>query len=137
MLLVEGTHYKRREDEISLSPHPSKAIVDCIFCQELIAFAMGSNRKYNNDGRGFRLDRLQRHLKSIHKNEMIDDNVQTLFDVGFLREDDGATCGSDGGEASRALPQGQLVEGHGNGATTTSAYVLVASAEIIPNVLGH
>ncbi len=31
VLLVEGTHYKRREDQSSLSPHPSKAIVDCIF----------------------------------------------------------------------------------------------------------
>ncbi len=117
--LVEGTHYKRREDQSSLSLHPSKAIVDCIFCQELIAIAVGNKRKYYNDGRGYRMDRLQHHLKSIHKNEMIDDNVRTLFDVGFLRKDDGATCGSNGGEASRTLPQGQLLEGQGNGAASS------------------
>ncbi len=109
VLLVEGTHYRRREDQSSLSPHPSKAIVDCIFCQEPIVVAVENKRKYNNDIRGYRLDRFQHHLKSIRKNEMIYDNVRTIFDIGFLREDDGATCGSDGGEASRALPQGQLV----------------------------
>ncbi len=75
VLLVEGTHYMRREDQSSLSPHPSNAIVDCIFCQELIVVAVGNKWNYKNDDRGYRLDRLQHRLKSIHKNEMIDDNA--------------------------------------------------------------
>ena len=73
----------------------------------------------------------------MHKNELIDDNVRTLFDVGFLRDDVGLTCGSDGGEASLALPQGQLAAvGHAIGASA-SINDSAASAEIVPDVLGH
>ncbi len=81
MLLVEGTHYMRREDQSSLSPHPLKAIVDSASCQDLIALAVRNKRKYNNDGRGYRLDVLQHHLEAMRKYELIDDNVRTLFDV--------------------------------------------------------
>jgi hypothetical protein len=91
--LVEGTHYRQQEDQVNLSPHPSKAIVDCIFCEELIDVSVGNKRKYSSDGRGYRLDRLQHHLQAKCKSELIDDNVQTLFDVGFLREDASATGG--------------------------------------------
>ena len=136
VLLIEGTHYMRREDQPSLSPHPFEAIVDCIFCQELLTAAVGNKRKCNNDGRGYRLDKLQHHLKSVHTNELIDGNVRTLFDVGFLREDDGLTCGFVGGEVSRALPQGQSAQGHANGASSP-VNDHDASAEIIPDVLGH
>jgi hypothetical protein len=136
MLLVEGTHYRRREDQSSLSPHPSKVIVDCIFCQKLLTATVGNKRKNNNDGRGYQMVRFQYHLKSMHKNKLIDNNVRTLFNVGFLREDDGLTCGSDDGEASRALPQGQLAQGQANEASSL-VNDLAASAEIIPDVLGH
>ena len=59
MILVEGTHYRRREDQSSLSPHPSKAIMDCIFCHEILSsfyiyIAVENKRECNYNGKGLR-----------------------------------------------------------------------------------
>ncbi len=31
---IEGTHYKRRENQPSLAPHKSKEAVDCLLCSD-------------------------------------------------------------------------------------------------------
>ena len=45
VLLVERTHYRRREDQSSLSPHPSKATMDCIFCHEILSSFSGGKQE--------------------------------------------------------------------------------------------
>jgi hypothetical protein len=41
--------------------------VDYLLCQQLVDSELGIKRKSNNDGKGFRLDRLLNHIQGCHK----------------------------------------------------------------------
>ena len=85
ILHTEKKHYTRREEQPLPLPHPSKIIVDCLFCQQLVDSELGPKRKSNNDGKGFRLDKLLNHIQGCHKDVIMDGSARTLFDVGFSR----------------------------------------------------
>jgi len=84
MLPTEKKHYTRREEQPLPLPQPSKIIVNCLFCQQLVNSGLGTKRKSNNDGKGFRLDKLLNHIQRCHKDIIMDDNAKNLFDVGFF-----------------------------------------------------
>ena len=73
MLLVEGTHYLRREEEHVPLPQPAKRYVDCVLCARSDSTAPGNKRKSNNCGQGYRLERLMAHYQSVHKDALIDE----------------------------------------------------------------
>ena len=52
MLLTEKKHYTRREEQPLPLPKPSKIIVDCLFCQQLVDSGLGTKRKSMRQGRG-------------------------------------------------------------------------------------
>ncbi len=64
----------------------------------------------NNDGKEYRLDMLMVHLKSKHKDELIDDGSRTLLEMGFSR---GVAAASDSHHASAAGPD-NLHTAHAN-----------------------
>ena len=97
MLIVEGTHYVRREEELVLLPQLEKGYVDCLLCDRLDSTALGNKRKSNNYGKGYRLDRLMAHYQSMHKDDLIDEGGRTIFDMGFGR---GAPATSASNEAA-------------------------------------
>jgi hypothetical protein len=99
---------------------------------------MGNKKKYYNNGRGFRLDKLLNHFNAIHKNGLIDNNAKTLFDVGFHREDGGATGGEDDGVATAdGVTPHTIPQVLDNGTTQLSIIIPAASAEIILDCLGQ
>jgi hypothetical protein len=66
MILVEGKHYLRREEQPTPLPHPAKIFVDCLICQTSdVPATVGEKRKLNNGGKGYRLDRLMAHFKAF------------------------------------------------------------------------
>ena len=91
MFLTEKKHYTRREEQPLPLPKPSRIIVDCLFCQQLVDSELGTKRKSYNDGKGFRLNKLLNHIQGCHKDGIMDDNAGTLFDVDFSRARVGAT----------------------------------------------
>ena len=59
MLLTENKHYTRREEQPLPLPKPSRIILGCLLCQQLVDSELGTKRKSNNDGKGFRLEFLR------------------------------------------------------------------------------
>ena len=113
MLPTEKKHYTRREEQPLPLPQPSKIIVDCLFCQQLLDSGLGTKRKSNNDGKGFRLDKLLNHIQGCHKDVIMDDNARTLFDFGFSRARVGSAGLAQGGEAR---------DGHSDGPTAIGTH---------------
>ncbi len=75
MRLIEGTHYKRREDQPPPTPPKSKEDVDCLLCCDPgddgnEHFAKKRSRPI---GQSLRLDRFQAHLKCYHTDDGMDD----------------------------------------------------------------
>ncbi len=95
MLLVEGTHYLRREEEPDPLPQPAKRYVDCVLCDRSDSTAPGNKRKINNCGKGYRLDRLMAHYQSVHKDALIDGGSRTLLDMGFSRRAPAASASNE------------------------------------------
>ena len=65
MLLIEETHYRRRLEQPSPVPKPSKQIVDCLLCGDP---ALDPDEEHDvrkrtrSKGRNIRLDRLERYI---------------------------------------------------------------------------
>ena len=129
MLLTENKHYTRREEQPLPIPKPSRIIVDCLFCQLLVDTGLGTKRKSNNDGKGFRLDRLLNHIQGCHKDVITDDNAMTLFDVGFSRARVGSTGLTQGGEARDGHSDGLVtaIDTHDGGALRAAAHATAAT----------
>ncbi len=65
MLLIEGTHYRRRLEQPSPAPKPSKEIVDCLLCGDPTLDPEedhDARKRARSKGRNIRLDRLMRHI---------------------------------------------------------------------------
>ena len=102
MSVVEGKHYSQREEKPTPLLTPAKRCVDCLLCQGSDdSQTIGNKRKSNNGGKGYRLDRMMAHLKSAHKDELIDDGGRTLLEMGFSR---GVVAASDSDPISVAGP---------------------------------
>jgi len=135
MNLVEGKHYSRREEQPTHLPTPAKRFMDCLLCQGYDdSQAIGNKRKINNGGKGYRLERMMAHLKSSHKDALIDDGSRTLLALGFSR---GVAAASDSTHVS-AAGLDNLPTAHANGqaiatsdlpATTTAISTHLATDE--------
>ena len=120
MLLVERTHYLRREETHVPFPHPAKRYVDCVLCDRLDSTAPGNKRKSNNCGEGYRLDRLMAHYQSVQKDALIDEGSRTLFDMGLSRGAHAASASNEAASAGQDLV-GYEHPAHANGPAITQA----------------
>ncbi len=80
----------------------------------------------NNGGKGYRLDRLMAHLKSAHKDELIDDGSRTLLEMGFFH---GVAAASDYTLAS-AAGLDNLVSAPANGQAIATSDLLATTPAI-------
>ena len=87
MRLIEGTHYRRRENHSSAAPHKSKEAIKCFLCSdsgdddgnEYIATKRSRPIRQN-----LRLDRFHAHLKS-HNLDACCEGARRLLTMGFSR----------------------------------------------------
>jgi hypothetical protein len=94
MKLVEGTHYRRRLDQPSPHPHPSKEFVGCLLCATPSDSEDDQVRRRmirKNTRKGIRLDRVMRHFNYKHRLEPSIEGRTLLHYPGFSR----ATAGPE------------------------------------------
>ena len=120
MLLVEGTHYLRREGEPAPLPHPAKIYFDCVLCDRSDSTASGNKRKYSNCGKGYRLGRLIAHYQSVQKDDLINERSRTLFDMGSSQATLAASASIEAASVGYDLV-GSKHPAHANGPAITRA----------------
>jgi hypothetical protein len=93
MQLIEGTHYRRRENQPSPAPHKSKEAVDCLlWCdpgdddvEEIVNVPKKRSRPV---GFNIRLDRFHKHLHSHHP-DACRNGARSLLTMGSTQRANG------------------------------------------------
>ena len=88
MLLIEETHYRRRLEQPSPAPKPSKQIVDCLLCGDPTLDPDEEHdvrKRTRSKGRNIRLDRLQLHITRDHP-DAAREGSRSLTTFGFTRQ---------------------------------------------------
>jgi len=96
MQLIEGTHYRLRENQPSLVPHKSTQGVDCVLCIDSGEDGDGlvgniRTKRSRPIGLNIRLDRFHAHLASHHPNACRN-GAMSLLPMDFTRRAVGAAA---------------------------------------------
>ena len=96
MQLIEGTHYRLRENQLSLVQHKSKQGVDCLLCSDSGEDGdglVGNDRRKRSRpiGLNIRLDRLHAHIATHHP-YACREGARSLLTMGFTRRAVGAAA---------------------------------------------
>ncbi len=111
--LIEGTHYRRRENQPSPAPHKSKKVVDCLLCID-----PGDDDDAHGDhirsqrsrpiGINIRLDRFVAHIKSNHP-DACRNEARSLLTMGFTRRNVGAGATAPEGDEHKRMAASSLI----------------------------
>ena len=120
MLLVEGAHYIRKDEEFIPMPQPAKRYLDCVLCDRSDSTAPWNKRKSKKWGKWYRLDMLMAHCQSVHTDALIDEGSRTLIDMDFTRASAAASGSNEAATAGQDLTRPDYFA-HGNGPTIKQA----------------
>ena len=109
--LIEGAHYRRREEQPTHAPPKSKEAVDCLLCSDpgddkLEHVARKRSRPIVQN---LRLDRFHAHLKSHHQ-DACRNGASSLLTMGFSRRAPSVAAAAppEGGVAQEIVASGSL-----------------------------
>ncbi len=116
MKLVEGTHYRRRHELPTPTPHKSKEVVDCMLCSDpgdddIAQLGHVFRKRSRPIGQNIRLDRFHDHLKAHHP-DTCRNRAKSLFELGFARRELGAALTAPEGVALKRMTSESLGSGH-------------------------
>ncbi len=111
--LIEGTHYRRRENQPSHAPHKSKEAVDCLLCIDPgdVDDVHGDQTRRKRSrpiGINIRLDRFAAHIKSHHP-DACGNGARSLLQMGFTRRNVRAEATAPDGDEHERMASVSLI----------------------------